>query len=231
MADDDPFFIVPAVQPDDEIATTTTPKRSASSAATTRVSPVVKPGPAGAPTSNSASTAPSTSASADFRAPLIEPVADSEPAARADRLVRIVKRTQRRTTRVIRHVDPWSVFRVTLLFHFVLYLTLLLTGVLLWNVANATGTVDNVERFMESFGWESFEFDGGEIFHQAWILGLFLVVGLTGVAVLAATTFNLITDLVGGIRVTVLEVEAERVPRAAAEAGRQTRLSRTRDRR
>lgn len=110
-----------------------------------------------------------------------------------------------RTTTILRHVDPWSVFRVSLIFHFVLYLTLLLTGVLLWNVANATGTVDNVERFMESFGWESFEFKGGELFHQAWIIGLFAVIGLTGLAVLVATVFNLITDLVGGVRVTVLE--------------------------
>lgn len=105
----------------------------------------------------------------------------------------------------MRYVDPWSVLRVTALFHLVLYLVLLITGVLLWNVANTTGTVDNIERFMESFGWESFEFDGGEIFAQAWILGLFLVVGLTGLAVLMAVTFNLITDVVGGVRVTVLE--------------------------
>ena len=91
------------------------------------------------------------------------------------------------------------------LFHLVLYLILLITGVLLWNVANTTGTVDNVERFMESFGWETFEFDGGEIFSQAWILGLFLVVGLTGLAVLVAVTFNLIADVVGGVRVTVVE--------------------------
>ncbi len=115
------------------------------------------------------------------------------------------RRRVHRTTRIVRHIDPLSVFRVMIVFHVVLYLTLLLTGVLLWNVANATGTVDNVERFMESFGWESFEFKGGEIFHQAWILGLFAVVGLTGLAVLMATIFNLITDLVGGVRVTILE--------------------------
>ena len=120
---------------------------------------------------------------------------------------------------------------MALVYHFVLYLVLLLTGVLLWNVANATGTVDNVERFMESFGWETFEFDGGELFHQAWILGLFLVVGLTGVAVLAATTFNLITDLVGGVRVTVLEIDTERSPKPGSDSGRAPRLSRGRDRR
>jgi hypothetical protein len=79
--------------------------------------------------------------------------------------------------------------------------------VLLWQVAQNTGTVDNVERFFESFGWERFEFKGGELYHNAWIAGLFVVVGLTGLAVLMATLFNLITDLVGGIRVTVLEEE------------------------
>jgi hypothetical protein len=60
---------------------------------------------------------------------------------------------------------------------------------------------------MESTGWEVFELDGGEIFHNAWIGGLFGAVAMTGLAVLAATLFNLITDLVGGIRMTVLEEE------------------------
>lgn len=113
----------------------------------------------------------------------------------------------RKVTRVVRHVDPWSVFKVALVFNVVLYGVLLTAGVLLWNVAHATGTVDNVERFFESFGWDEFEFDGGAIFHNAWIAGLFAVVGLTGAAVLAATLFNLITDLVGGVRMTVLEEE------------------------
>ena len=59
----------------------------------------------------------------------------------------------RQVTRVVRHVDPWSVFKVALVFNLVLYVVLLTAGVLLWNVAYATGTVDNLERFFESFGW------------------------------------------------------------------------------
>ena len=113
----------------------------------------------------------------------------------------------RRVTRVGRHVDTWSVFKVSLVFSAVLYLVCLVAGVLLWNVATATGTVDNIEQFFEQFGWESFEFNGGELYHNAWIAGLFVAVGLVGVAVLVATVFNLITDLVGGIRVSVLEEE------------------------
>jgi hypothetical protein len=113
----------------------------------------------------------------------------------------------RRVTRVVRHVDPWSVFKVAAAFSIVAYAIALIAGVLLWNVAYATGTIDNIERGMESTGWEVFELDGGEIFHNAWIGGLFGAVALTGVAVLTATLFNLITDLVGGIRLTVLEEE------------------------
>ena len=74
---------------------------------------------------------------------------------------------------------------------------LLTAGVLLWQVAQNTGTVDNVERFFESFGWQTFELKGGTIYHNAWVGGLFLVVGLTGLCVLSATMFNLIADLVG----------------------------------
>lgn len=113
----------------------------------------------------------------------------------------------RRVTRVVRHVDPWSVFKISLVFSAVLYGVCLTSGVLLWEVAQSTGTVDNVERFLESGGWETFEFKGGEIFHHMWIGGLFAAAGLVGLAVLTATLFNLITDLVGGVRVTVLEEE------------------------
>lgn len=113
----------------------------------------------------------------------------------------------RRVTRVVRHVDTWSVFKVSLVFSLFLYAVLLTAGVLLWQVAQNTGTIDNVERFMESFGWETFTFNGGQLFHNLWVIGLLLVFLLTGLAVLGATVFNLIADLVGGVRVTVLEEE------------------------
>lgn len=113
----------------------------------------------------------------------------------------------RRVARVVRDIDPWSVFKVGLAFHLVCYFVALISLVLLWNVAQSTGTLDNVENFMESFGWETFRFDGSELFGNLWILGLLGVILGTGLWVLLATIFNLITDLVGGVRVTVLEEE------------------------
>lgn len=108
---------------------------------------------------------------------------------------------------MVRDVDPWSVAKVGLAFHLVTYVVVLVALVLLWNVADATGTLGNVERFMESFGWETFSFDGGRMFANAWVLGLLLVVLLTGLWVIGAVVFNLISELVGGVRVSVLEEE------------------------
>jgi len=113
----------------------------------------------------------------------------------------------RKVSRVLRAIDAWSVFKISLVFYLAMYAICLVAGVLLWNVAYSTGTIDNLSNFFESFGWKSFEFRGGEIFHNAWILGLFMVVGLTGLNVVLATLFNLIADLVGGVRLTVLEEE------------------------
>lgn len=142
--------------------------------------------------------------------PAARPTARLRPTGRRPRV--------RRVTRVVRHVDPWSVFKVALIFSVVAYLVVLTSGVLLWRVAESTGTLDNVERWFTQFGWETFELKGGEIFSNAWVIGLFAAVGLTGAAVLLATLFNLASDIVGGIRVTVLEEEV--VERTASSARR-----------
>ena len=125
----------------------------------------------------------------------------------------------RRVSRVIRDIDPWSVFKVGLVFHLVLYFVVLISLVLLWSVAESTGTIENIENFMESFGGESFSFDGWALFKNLWVLGLFVVVLFTGLWVLIATIFNLITDLVGGVRVTVLEEEVRASKDPLVEAG------------
>ncbi|MFZ9910552.1 MAG: DUF3566 domain-containing protein [Ilumatobacteraceae bacterium] len=113
----------------------------------------------------------------------------------------------RRVTRVVRDVDVWSVFKVGLVFHLVLFIVSMIAVSLLWSVANSTGTIDNVENFFESFGWESFTFDGSALFGNFFAFGLLSAILGTGLWVVAAVMFNLITELVGGVRVTVLEEE------------------------
>ena len=104
-------------------------------------------------------------------------------------------------------MKPITTLKVGAVFHLVVYLTALIALVLLWSVASATGTIDNIESFLESFGWETFVFDGRQLFVNVMFFGLFLAALGTILWVLGAIVFNLIADLVGGVRVTVLEEE------------------------
>ena len=122
----------------------------------------------------------------------------------------------RRVTRVIRDIDAWSVFKVGLVFHLVLFVVVLIAVTLLWSVANTTGTIDNVENFFESFGWETFSFDGAALFGNFAAFGLLAALLGTASWVIGAVLFNLITELVGGLRVTVLEEEVALDPDRAS---------------
>ena len=142
---------------------------------------------------------------------LIEPSESKAPAPRLSREV-IARRPLRRqrvrkVTRVVRHIDPWSAFKVGIVFSLAAYVVGLTAGVLLWRVADSTGTLGNVERWFTQFGWEMFELKGDEVFAAARTIGLFLGIAMTGLIVLLATLYNLVSDVVGGIRVNVLEEE------------------------
>jgi hypothetical protein len=127
----------------------------------------------------------------------------------------------RKVRRVVRHVDPWSLLKVSLLFYLCMYVTLLVAGVVLWSLASGAGTIDDIEGFVRDMGaYETWEFRGGLIFQVCAIGGLVLVVAGAGVNVLVAVLFNLISDLVGGIRVTVLEEDTARRQGAPAPPAR-----------
>jgi hypothetical protein len=114
----------------------------------------------------------------------------------------------RKVTRIVRYVDAWSVFKVALLINAVLATVMVTASVLLWNLAYSTDVIDNVEGVIEDWlAYETFAFDGQAMFRAVLILGGLFVIGATGLAVLAATLFNLISDLTGGVKVTVLERE------------------------
>jgi len=113
---------------------------------------------------------------------------------------------------VLRDIDAWSVFKVGIIFHLVLYVVALIAVSLVWSVANSTGTIDNIENFFESFGWETFSFDGSSLFSNFAAFGLLAALLGTALWVIGAVMFNLITELVGGVRVTVLEEEVALQP-------------------
>jgi len=131
-----------------------------------------------------------------------EPYTDPALSFPEKRLV-TAKKHHQKTTMVVRYIDPWSVFKIATLVFLFLYVVLLVSGVLLWNVASSTGTVQNVERWFTQFGWETFEINSKQLFDGAKTAGLFIAISLTGVCVIAAALFNVISDIVGGLRLYI----------------------------
>jgi hypothetical protein len=118
----------------------------------------------------------------------------------------------RKVRRVVRHIDPWSVLTFSVLFHLCVFAALLLASVLVWNAAEASGTIENLEALILDLGdYETFEIDGDAIFRAAVAIAGILTLASSVLLVLLTVVFNLISDLVGGIRVTVIEEETVRI--------------------
>jgi hypothetical protein len=112
------------------------------------------------------------------------------------------------------------VLKLSLLFHLAAFLVTLFAGIGLWAVAVNAGATGDVEGFIrEAFALKSFTFDGDRIFQAAVLGGLSLVVAATTLTVLLAALFNLMSDVVGGVRLTVLEEVAAQPLRSRKAAG------------
>jgi len=112
----------------------------------------------------------------------------------------------RRTRRVVRKIDVWTVFKMSLLFYLCVFLVLLIAGIVLWNIADAFNVIHVVEKFIRSlFDLSKFTFHPDVVLQSAALGGLILVLMGTGANVLIAVLYNLISDVVGGVQFIVLE--------------------------
>ena len=114
----------------------------------------------------------------------------------------------RKVRRVIRHIEPWSALKVGLIFYTCVWGLSTIAIRILWNTAEDAGTIQKVESFIEDlFALEVFEFDSEQILRILFLGGLILVVGGTAITVVLVVLFNLISDLTGGVRFTMIEEE------------------------
>ena len=97
-----------------------------------------------------------------------------------------------------------SVLKVSAVFYFGVLVVMLIAGAVLWNVAAALGVIDDLDKAIRSlFALSSFKL------HPLVALGWSAVIGgalcFLGVVVnvFAAVLYNLISDIVGGVQVSV----------------------------
>ena len=114
----------------------------------------------------------------------------------------------RKVRRVLRRVDTWSLFRFVIVLYTCAMLVFLVALVALWTVASTAGAIPSIEHFITSlFALKKFHFRGTQLFAGAVGLGIVWVLTATLFTTVAGVLYNLSSDVVGGIELTVLEEE------------------------
>ena len=110
----------------------------------------------------------------------------------------------RRVRRVIRKIDPWTVLKVSLLLNAVGALVFVLGVWVMWSLAIQRGIPEKFADIVANF---SLVFTpNGELYFRAVVFfSIVLYVTLTGLFTLGAVLYNLISDVVGGVELIVLE--------------------------
>ena len=117
------------------------------------------------------------------------------------------RRARSRQARVvIRKVAPWSVLKVSFLFYACIMVVILGALIILYGVLGAIGAIQNVEDLIrELFSDETFRISGEWLFTRGVAFGLLMVVLWSLINVFVALLYNVLSDIVGGIEVTLSE--------------------------
>lgn len=117
--------------------------------------------------------------------------------------------TVRRVRRIVRKIDPWTALKVSALVWAVMTIGLVLGTVIFWSVLERAGIPDSLTDFMISITLldaGSQPFANTEQFLRFLIFGgVAWWVTMTGLTVSGAVVYNLVSDVVGGLEVVVLE--------------------------
>jgi Transmembrane domain of unknown function (DUF3566) len=136
------------------------------------------------------------------RAAIAGTVVAAETVAPRRRQKRRADRVRSRVT--IRHIDVWTVARVSLVFYLLVGIAVVVASVLLWYAANAYGSLNSIEKSVRTlFDLKSFTLHVDRVAEYTAAGGLVLALVGTLFNILAALTYNLICDIVGGFRIEV----------------------------
>jgi len=136
-----------------------------------------------------------------------QPTAPPAPSRRR----RSARIAPRRSRVVVRRFDPWSVLKFSLLFYFCLMLVVTFALMILFWIMGVTGVLDSLGRILQNAGFGpevgkgTFRFDSVWIFERMFALGGINVVVWSLVNLFGALLYNLVSDVVGGISITLTE--------------------------
>jgi hypothetical protein len=129
--------------------------------------------------------------------------------------VRGASRGPRRARLQLRHIDTWSALKISLVVSIALFFVWMIAVAVLYGVLGALGVFDTLNDLIGQLSSSSGEAagSGGDVisatvvFGGAALIGAVNIVLLTALCTVAAFVYNLCSDLVGGLEVTLAERE------------------------
>jgi hypothetical protein len=116
-----------------------------------------------------------------------------------------------RASMQIRRVDPWSALKVSLILSVALFFVWMIAVALLYLVLGSMGVWDKLNSNVGDLLADASVGGGGElvssgsIFGGATLIGLLNIVVFTGIATVGVFIYNVATDLIGGVEVTLAD--------------------------
>lgn len=111
----------------------------------------------------------------------------------------------------VRRVNVFSVLKISLAFYLCVLVVVLVAGAVLWNIAESAGLIGKLDRLIRSlFALSSFKLH--PLTALTWggaFVGLLCLLGVL-VNVIVAMLYNVLSDLVGGVRVLVVSDDEAR---------------------
>jgi hypothetical protein len=107
---------------------------------------------------------------------------------------------------VLRKVGPWSVLKLSFLFYLCVMVVIMGALLILYGVLDAIGALTSVtDLIRDLFADQTFEIHGEWLFTRGVLIGLGMVVLWSLINLFVAFLYNLLSDIVGGIEVTLSE--------------------------
>ncbi|MGH2678935.1 MAG: DUF3566 domain-containing protein [Actinomycetota bacterium] len=134
---------------------------------------------------------------------------------------RLPRRGVRRTRVEVRRIGPLSVLKFSLIFYFCVFLVIYLALAIIWGILSASGVIGSLEQLLGDIfpsegalsptgelstgGAPPVEIVTGQLFTWLFVVGCVSVAIWSCINVFAAVMYNLISDIVGGIEVTLAD--------------------------
>ena len=114
-----------------------------------------------------------------------------------------------RVRRIIRKIDPWTALKVSLVINFVIALAVVLGLIILWILLVNSGIPQGLEEIAKRLALlddnASLVENSEALFSSIVFLAIFYMFAQTATTTIGVIFYNLVSDIVGGVEVIVLE--------------------------